>query len=302
MSERPGPQPDAAPACAAPDFEPRRPRLALPAGACDCHAHVLGPAARYPFARRRVYTPPDCVAEEYRHLLAVAGLSRAVLVQPSVYGDDNRLLVDTLGADRSKLLGVAVVDAGVDDAELLRLHEAGVRGLRVNLVDRIDPGPRLPMDLLGALARRVAPMGWHLELLAHVDTHADELDALDQLPVPVVFGHFGYPHPDQGVDAPGFQALLRLLRGGRCWVKLTGPYRLTSQGPPYAGCDELAAALRETAPDRLVWGSDWPHVMLRGAMPNDADLVDLLLRWLPDPAQRQRVLVDNPRALYGFAV
>ena len=233
-------------------------------------------------------------------MLAAAGVSHAVLVQASVYGEDNRLLVDTLRSDPVHLRGVAVVGAGVSDEALLRLHEAGVRGLRFNLVDRHEQQPGLPMDLLASLGQRVAPLGWHLELLAHVDTLAAEILALGELPLPVVFGHFGYLHPDRGVDDAGFRALLDLLRAGRAYVKLSGPYRLTRSGPPYAACDELAAALRETALERLVWGSDWPHVMLRGEMPNDADLVDLLARWLPQPEQRQRVLVDNPRALYGF--
>lgn len=295
-----GAPPSTAPPCSPPDFAPRQPRLVLPTGACDCHAHVLGPAQDYPFAAQRIYTPPDCVAGAYRHMLAATGVARAVLVQASVYGDDNRLLVDTLRSDPERLRGIAVVGQDVDDAELARLHAAGVRGVRVNLVDRAQREPRLPMAMLTALTRRVAPLGWHLELLAHVDEHASELAVLQGLPVPVVFGHFGYPNPQRGADDPGFRALLALLRGGRTWVKLTGPYRLTRQAMPYAACDELAAALRETAIDRLLWGSDWPHVMLRGTMPNDAELVDLLARWLPGIAQRQQVLVDNPQALYGF--
>lgn len=292
-----------APPCAPPDFAPGRPQLALPTDSCDCHAHVLGPMARYPLAGQRVYTPPDCVAADYRAMLTAVGVARAVLVQPSVYGSDNRLLVDTLLADPQRLRGVAVLpeDAEVGDDELERLHGAGVRGVRVNLVDRHDRGSSLPMAMLGALAGRVAPLGWHLELLVHADEHAGQLPELGTLAVPVVFGHFGYLSPGRGVGDPGFRALLDLLKAGRAWVKLTGPYRLTREALPYAACDDLAAALRETAPARLLWGSDWPHVMLRGAMPNDTDLVDLLARWLPDAVQRRQVLVDNPQALYGFA-
>lgn len=310
-----------APPCAPPDFTPRRPRLVLPARACDCHAHVLGPLARYPLADQRVYTPPDCIAADYRRMLDAVGVERAVLVQPSVYGSDTRLLVDALRADPLRLRGVAVlpqvlpqVSAGtvdtidVSDAELARLHAAGVRGVRLNLVDRADrveSEARLPLALLHALAQRVAPLGWHLELLLHVDEHADELPRLEALGLPLVFGHFGYlsghRSVGRGADDPGFRALLGLLRQGASWVKLSGPYRLTRSGLPYPECDELAAALRETAPDRLLWGSDWPHVMLRGDMPNDADLVELLASWLPEPDLRQRVLVDNPCVLYGFA-
>ena len=293
-----------APACAPPDLAPRRPQLELPAGACDCHAHVIGPAARYALSEQRIYTPPDCIAADYRAMLTAVGLSRAVLVQPSIYGGDNRLLVDTLlAAGTTNWRGVAVLAGDEDDAELARLHQAGVRGARVNLVDRAeraDRDKRLPLAALQALAARIAPLGWHLELLAHVDEHGAELQALGELPVPVVFGHLGYLSVGRGVDDPGFRALLSLLRAGRAWVKLTGPYRLTRDALPYMVVDEMAAALREAAPQRLLWGSDWPHVMLRGSMPNDADLVDLLARWLPDAALRRQVLVDNPALLYDW--
>lgn len=286
--------------CAAPDFFPRKPLALLPEGACDCHAHVIGPLARYPLSTNRVYTPVDCVAENYQHMLSRAGVQRAVLVQPSIYSTDNRLLLDTLMDNPNRLRGVAVASDDVSIEELTRWHTAGVRGLRVNLVDRHDAGGPLPMAMLQALSQRIAPLGWHLELLAHVDAYPQELMALQDLAVQVVFGHLGYLTIGRSVDDAGFQSLLRLLGTGRAWVKLTGPYRLTSEPLPYAPCDALVQALLAAAPERLVWGSDWPHVMLRGAMPNDADLVDLIGRWLPEPKQRQQVLVDNPTVLYDF--
>lgn len=289
-----------APPCAPPDFAPRPPRLQVPPGACDCHAHVIGPAQHYPLAAERVYTPPDCLPEDYARMRGVLGLQRAVLVQPSVYGTDNRLLLEALAQDPVHLRGVAVAADGVGDEELQRWHAAGVRGLRVNLVDRRDAGGALPLATLEQLARRIAPLGWHLELLVHVDQHADALPRLAGLGVPVVFGHFGYQAVGSGREAAGFQALLRLLAGGTAWVKLTGPYRLTREPLPYPACDALAAALREAAPERLLWGTDWPHVMLRGPMPNDADLLELVERWLPQPALREQVLVGNPQVLYGF--
>jgi 2-pyrone-4,6-dicarboxylate lactonase len=289
-----------APPCAPPDFAVRAPRLRLPPLACDCHAHVIGPAPRYPFIAERVYTPPDCLPADYARMRQVLGLQRAVLVQPSVYGTDNRLLLDALAQDPAHLRGVAVVAEDIPDGELQRLQAAGVRGLRVNLVDRRDAGGPLPIDMLRGLARRIAPLGWHLELLVHVDQHARELPLLAELGVPVVLGHFGYQAIGAGTTHAGFQALLRLLESGVLWVKLTGPYRLTREPLPYADCDALAAALRGTAPGRLLWGSDWPHVMLKGRMPNDAELVDLLERWLPDAGLREQVLVRNPQVLYGF--
>jgi 2-pyrone-4,6-dicarboxylate lactonase len=293
--------PPEAPRCAGPDFAPREPQLVLPAGACDCHAHVLGPAAQYPYSDERIYTPPDCLPSDYRNLLSALGLSRAVLVQPSVYGTDNRLLVDTLRNDPRRFRGVAVIEPDIGESDLMALHEAGVRGARVNLVDRRDRSSTLPIAYLRRLGERIAPLGWHLELLAHVDQHAEELAALRTLPLQVVFGHFGYmTATSRGAADPGFQALLGLLEGGSAWVKLTGSYRITAAALPYPPCDALAAALRDVAPERLLWGSDWPHVMLKGAMPNDADLVDLLPRWLPDESLIRQVLVVNPRELYGF--
>ncbi len=289
-----------APPCAAPDFSPRQPSLRLSEGVCDCHAHVIGPLERYPLSAGRVYTPVDCVAKDYQHMLSRAGVQRAVLVQPSIYGSDNRLLLDTLALDPNRLRGVAVARDDVSPEELARWHAAGVRGLRINLVDRHDAGGALPVAMLQALAQRIAPLGWHLELLAHVDAYPHELLVLQDLAVPVVFGHLGYLTIGRSVDDAGFQALLQLLTTGNAWVKLTGPYRLTREPLPYAPCDDLVQALIATAPERLVWGSDWPHVMLRGAMPNDADLVDLIGGWLPEPTQRQQVLVDNPAVLYDF--
>ncbi len=287
--------------CPPPDRMPRRPQLALPPGAVDCHAHVIGPLARYPLSAERVYTPPDCTASAYTAMLTAVGVARTVLVQPSVYGSDNRLLLDTLAeANPAHQRGVAVLAGDESDTELERWHAAGVRGARVNLVDRAERSGTLPMTALHALATRIAPLGWHLELLAHVDEAGDGLAALEALPVPVVFGHFGYMSIGRNVNDPGFRALLTLLRSGRAWVKFTGPYRLTRADLPYPEVDDAAIALREAAPERLVWGSDWPHVMLKGVMPNDADLNDLIARWLPGAGLRQQVLVDNPQQLYGF--
>ncbi len=235
-------------------------------------------------------------------MLGALGLERAVLVQPSVYARDNTVLVDALARSGGRFRGVAVVGPAVPDLELARLHARGVRGLRVNVVDVPGRLPgALPMADLRALAARIAPLGWHLELLLHVDEFPELDRALAGFPVDVVLGHLGYMKTARGLDDPGFRALARLLRGGRCWVKLTGPYRISAAPLPYADVVPFARALAEARADRLLWGSDWPHVMLKGAMPNDADLVDLLADWLPDEALRARVLVDNPAALYGFA-
>jgi predicted TIM-barrel fold metal-dependent hydrolase len=289
-----------APGCAPPDPAPRAPHFSLPPLSCDTHAHVCGPQSRYAYAPARIYTPPDALYPSYRAMLGALGVERAVLVQPSVYGTDNTALLDALALDPARLRGVAVIDAATPRAELERMHALGVRGMRCNIVDVKEGKGRLPLAQLKALAQLIRPLGWHLEFLMHVDEFPELDKLLADFPVDVVFGHLGYMRHGLGIDAPGFAALLRLLRGGRAWVKLTGPYRISGQALPYADVTPFAHALVDAAPQRIVWGSDWPHVMVKGAMPNDGDLCDLLANWVPDPVIRQKVLADNPARLYGF--
>jgi predicted TIM-barrel fold metal-dependent hydrolase len=291
----------AAPLCAEPDPRPRAPAFKLPPNSCDTHAHICGPVARYPYSPQRVYTPPDALMPDYRHMLDTLGVERAVLVQPSVYGTDNTAMLDALAADSARLRGVAVIAPDTPSTELARMHALGVRGIRCNIVDVKEGKGRLPMDSLTALAMRIKPLGWHLEFLMHVDEFPDLDTLLGDFPVEVVFGHLGYMRTDKGLAAPGFQALLRLAKAGRAWVKLTGPYRISTGALPYADVTPYAHALLEQAPAQLIWGTDWPHVILKGAMPNDGDLCDCLAAWVPDAGQRARVLVDNPARLYGFS-
>ena len=292
-----------APLCAAADAAPRAPAFALPGGACDCHAHICGPAAAYPYVAERIYTPPDATLDSYRHLLAVLGVERAVLVQPSVYGTDNRAMLAALRAAGPGFRGVAVVEPTITEGEVAALHRAGVRGVRLNLVDRRERRNAVPLALVRTLAQRIARFGWHIEFLVNLDEAAGFADAVADLPVPIVLGHLGYPRAgaSEWTQAKGFAQLLELLADGRCWVKLTGPYRISAAPDlPYADVDAAAARLVEAAPGRLIWGSDWPHVMMKKPMPNDGPLCDLLARWIPDVATRRRVLVENPIALYGF--
>jgi len=195
---------------------------------------------------------------------------------------------------------VAVVDDAVTDADLEKMHAAGVRGVRINVVDVAEDKGVIPMASLRRLAERIKPLGWHVEFLMHADEFPD-LDAqFADFPVDIVLGHLGYMRTDKGLGAPGFQALLRLMRTGRCWVKLTGPYRISVGGIPYSDVTPFAHALIDAAPQRVIWGTDWPHVMVKSAMPNDGALCDLLLDWVPDETIRRKVLVENPAKLYGF--
>lgn len=298
------PVPDYAPLCAAPDRNPRGPRSAFPALACDTHAHIFGPAAQFPYVRERIYTPPDSAYDDYRKLLAALGVQRAVLVQPSVYGEDNAAMLDALRRFGPGVRAVAVADPNISSSDIGALHRAGVRGPRFNVVDRRDGKNIVPAGMLRGLAARIAEFGWHIELLVNVDEAAGFAKAVADIPVPIVLGHLGYPKSgarDWTVHA-AFGDLLRLLDGGRCWIKLTGPYRISAAPDvPYDDVDAAAHKLVAAAPQRLVWGTDWPHAMKRNRMANDGELADLLERWAPDAATRARILVDNPAELYGFA-
>ena len=292
----------APPIVALPDPATRAPTFKVPPRSCDCHAHVCGPVERYPLFAERIYSPADTPVAHYVRMLEALGIERAVLVQPSFYASDNSALLDGLRHAGSRFRGVAVIAESITDRELHALHEAGVRGVRFNIVDLKQARGVLPMERLQAIAQRIRSLGWHIELLMHVDEFPDLDVVLGRLPVDVVLGHLGYVPCDKRPDEPGFQALLRLMRTGKAWVKLTGPYRI-SRGPlPHSDTVPFAQALLEAAPERLVWGSDWPHVMTqwRIPMPNDADLLDLLMAWAPDEAVRHKILVDNPHALYGF--
>jgi 2-pyrone-4,6-dicarboxylate lactonase len=289
-----------APLCAAPDPKPCAQMRALPAESCDCHAHISGPAARFDYAPERIYTPPDALLADYLGVLETLGIARTVMVQPSVYGADNTVLLAALAQLGDRARGVGVVKDDVEDAELERLHGSGVRGVRLNLVDVAAPTGSLPLERARALAERIRSLGWHMEFLIHVDGVPDLDSQFVDFPIEIVFGHLGYMRPGQSPDNPGFRAMRRLIAGGRAWVKLTGPYRISATGLPYADTDPIARALFEAAPERLFWGSDWPPVMVKGAMPNYGDLCDLLCHWAGDEENLRKVLVDNPASFYGF--
>lgn len=290
-----------APYCAGPDPNLRKPSFALPAGACDCHAHVFGPIHRYPYYPRRIYTPPDAPPSAYWHMLGMLGVERAVLVQPSVYGTDNRAMLEAMAGEKKRMRGVAVVEESITDAELERMHEVGVRGIRFNIVDvKPEEKGKLPIAVVRKMAGRIKPLGWHLQFLMHVDEFPQLDREFGELPVDVVIDHFGYMNTAKGLEHPGFQALLRIMKGGRCWVKFTGAYRISREEMPYNDVTPYARALVAAAPERIVWGTDWPHPKHEKAMPNDGAMTDRLLEWIPDEKQRRLALMENPARLYGF--
>jgi len=269
----------------------------MPSSACDCHAHVLGPPDIYPYVAERSYTPPTATLEAYQSLHRVLGIERAVIVQPSVHGTDNRVTLDAITGYGSNARGIAVVDVTVDDTELSRLNDGGIRGLRLNLLF----GGGVGIQALEPLAERIADMGWHIQLLLDARDLVDLAPRLRRLPVQVVVDHMGYMNVAHGIDHPGFRTLVELVRDGVCWIKLSGNYRISEQGPPYTDAVPFARALIEAGPQRMVWGTDWPHPALNDFMPNDGDLLDALDDYAPDAELKRTILVDNPAQLYGFS-
>lgn len=282
--------------CLPPDPNPRPPKFAMPARACDCHAHVLGPPEKYPYVAQRSYTPPAALLEDYMALHRVLGIERAVIVQPSVHGTDNQVTLDGIAGYGPNARGIAVVDVDVTDKELRRLNDGGIRGVRLNLLF----GGGVGLHTLEPLAQRIADLGWHVQLLLDARNMVELAPRLRKLPVSVVVDHMGHMHTEHGIDHPGFQALLDLVRDGVCWVKVSGNYRISSEGPPYRDAIPFARALIEAAPQHMVWGTDWPHPALNDHMPNDGDLLDALDDFAPDADLKRAILVDNPATLYGF--
>ena len=291
------PEPDPAPPCPPPDPAPHGPtRYAVPPGAVDTHAHVIGAPPAHPFVEGRSYTPPEATPTAYLHMLDATGMTYGVLVQVSVHGTDNRLLVQILRAHPARLRGVAVAPLGLPDREYAALRDAGVTGLRLNVLYGGGIGFE-DVERYGALCRG---WGWHLQFLLDARALPPLAPRLSRLPVPVVVDHMGHFPTSAGPDDPGFRTLVSLVRDG-AWVKLSGAYRLSVEGPPYRDTVPFARALHAAAPDRCVWGSDWPHVSHRGRMMNVGELLDLLAEWVPDEDARRRVLAENPVRLYGFA-
>jgi D-galactarolactone isomerase len=274
------------------------PTLDAPVNACDCHHYIYdGRFAVSPHWRQGF--PAGATVPDYRLLQRRLGTTRSVVVQPSTYGVDNRCLVDALRQLGPASRGVAVVDTEVQVAELKQLTDAGVCAVRVNFVSPQTWGTTTP-EILAALAKRVAPFGWHVQILMTGDQIAVHEVAIRSLPIKIVIDHLGRIPEPGGVRHPGFAAVQRLLDTGRVWVKLTEPYEDSKLGPPYKDTSEVARAFVQTVPERLLWGTDWPHPTQRETKPDDGLLLDLLADWAPDDAKRRRILVDNPAELFGF--
>lgn len=289
-----------APYCKPYNPNPSRPRHHFPIGACDTHAHICGPEISTRYNSARIYTPPDALLPDYEHMLNTLGVTRMVLVQPSVYGADNSVMLAAMQTTSLEVRGVAVIPFEITDDTIEDLHQQGIRGVRFNVVDVKKPSTGLPLSDITRLAERIKKWGWHVELLIHVDDFPEFETLFKVFPTDIVVGHFGYFRPGSTLDNSGFQGLLRLAESGKCWVKLTGPYRISGVELPYQDIDVFGEALVKYAPHRLLWGSDWPHVMMKKEMVDDGKLADTFFRYSDDKQLLHRILIDNPAELYQF--
>jgi 2-pyrone-4,6-dicarboxylate lactonase len=271
----------------------------LPPGACDAHCHVFGPAAVFPYAPDRSYTPPDAPVEALRALHATLGVSRAVIVHASCHGTDNTVTLAAIASSNGAYRGVANVEPDISDAELAALHAGGIRGIRFNFVKHLGGVP--DVSVIETMSRRIAPLGWHIVLHFDAENIPEQQDMLRKITVPFVIDHMGRVRAELGLEQRPFQLLLELMRDNPlCWVKICGAERVSAGKRPFLDAIPFAQALIATAPERLLWGTDWPHPNSSKDMPNDGELVDLFHAFTADEAIRHQILVDNPARLYGF--
>ncbi|MFL5090851.1 MAG: amidohydrolase family protein, partial [Xanthobacteraceae bacterium] len=280
-----------------PDPQPRKPRFALPSSSCDSHFHVFGPHAVFPFAANRPFTPHDAPKEALLRLHEVLGFERGVFVQSTCHGSDHAVMLDLLAATSGRYRGVALLTPATTPEEVKRLDAAGVCGVRLHFVSHLGPYPA--RDDVRAVMRLVEPYGWHVEVHVYGKDLLANLDFIAAIKARVVIDHIGRVDVREGPDGPAFVALRRLVDAGNVWVKLSGTDRVSQQEPPFRDAVALARILAEQAPERILWGTDWPHPNVR-RMPNDGELVDLIPQIAVNETTRRRMLVDNPAEFFGF--
>jgi predicted TIM-barrel fold metal-dependent hydrolase len=283
--------------CLAPDSHPTIPLQKLPEGAWDAHCHVFGPASVFPYAEDRSYTPPDAPFETLRSLHDHLGFSRGVIVQASCHGTDNRAMLDTIARSEGRYRGVAIVNGTESDEQLAALDAGGVRGVRFNFVAHLGGAPDL--DVFDSTVDRLADLGWHVVLHLDAQDILTYADRLARIPVPFIIDHMGRVKAQDGIDQKPFHALQQLMENPLAWVKVCGAERVSAGRRPFQDAIPFAERLIEIAPERVLWGTDWPHPNISKDMPNDGGLVDLMFQFCADPEKRQKLLVENPLKLYG---
>jgi predicted TIM-barrel fold metal-dependent hydrolase len=284
------------PTCQGPDPDTKTPRTRPPPGACDAHCHIFGPAHRFPYAPDRAYTPPDNGYENLVNLHRILGIERAVIVHASCHGSDMAVTLDGIARSGGRMRGVCVVEPGVTDAHLAALHAGGIRGVRFNFVRHLGGMP--DMAFFQRVLAQVEAMGWHVVLHLDAQDIVPLAGTIAAIRIPFVIDHMGRVRAKDGVDQPAFAQLRELFRNPLAWIKICGAERISAAGAPFHDALPFIRALAADAPERLLWGTDWPHPNIAGDMPNDGDLVDLLAEAIADEATRRRILVANPARLY----
>jgi len=281
-----------------PDPNTRTPAFRLPPLACDAHTHIFGPGDKYPYAPGRPYTPPDAPLEDFRALHRKLGIGRAVIVNASVHGTDNRVALDAIAISDGTFRAVANIDDTITERGLRELHEGGFRGCRFNFVRHLGGIP--DMNVFHRIVAMVAPLNWHIDLHFDAIDLPEYAEVLANLPLRYTIDHMGRVRASDGLDQLPFRTLIELMaRDEKCWVKVCGCERVSSGGPPFHDAVPFARRIIETAPDRVIWGTDWPHPNVK-VMPNDGDLVDLIPLFAPEPELQQKILVTNPVRLFEF--
>ncbi|MEE2968937.1 MAG: amidohydrolase family protein [Pseudomonadota bacterium] len=284
--------------CPVPEPDTRKPDTVPPPLACDAHCHVFGPVDRFPYAEKRGYTPPEATVEDFRRLQSMLGLERAVIVQATCHGTDNAAMLDAIATSEGRYRGVAMVDESFTEQDYQNLHYGGVRGARFSFARHLAGPP--DFGPISRMAEIMAGFGWHIVLYLEAEDVVANADALRALPLPIVIDHMARVKPEEGVEQEAFQLLLGFLEDEKFWLKISGAERLSDMNPTYDDMVPFAQALIEAAPDRIIWGTDWPHPNMVKTMPNDGDLVDLLARYAGSAGMLKQILVDNPARLYGF--
>jgi predicted TIM-barrel fold metal-dependent hydrolase len=285
--------------CPPPILNPKRPELPTPTDACDAHFHLFGPPHRFPYATQRAYTPPDAPLEMLLAMHERIGITRGVMVQGNAHGTDNSVLLDGLRRYPRRLRAVGIVNDDVSTAELKRMADAGVRGLRFHHMPKGRGYSALGLKTFASLAPRMTEVGLHAQLMMDVSFLDDAVPCFKNS-LPVVLDHMGSVDAALGVDQAGFKMMCGLLAEGKLWVKLSGAYRISKRYPDYPDARPFHEALVKANPEQVVWGSDWPHPRLQEPMPDDGHLLDLFNAWTPDERLRRKILVENPARLYGF--
>jgi 2-pyrone-4,6-dicarboxylate lactonase len=265
--------------------------------ACDAHCHVFGPAAKFPYAPDAAYRPSDAPFEELQRLHKTLGIERAVIVHASCHGSDMRVTLDAIARSGGCYRGTAIIDPTFSEKKFQEMHDGGIRGVRFNFVKHL--GGRPDMGFFRTTVERLRAMGWHLILHLDAEDLVEFEATFKKLPIPFVIDHMGRMKADEGLEQAPFKTLLSFLRNENAWVKICGAERVSSKGPPFTDAVPFARALIQAAPERILWGTDWPHPNVKW-LPDDAALVDLFVLMAPESALQKQILVDNPARLYGF--